>query len=53
MAKTRVRLPRTLWARCPATQVVPNKKALLAKRACRANKGRRPKGVEEDDERLR
>jgi hypothetical protein len=33
------KLPRVRWLRKPATQVVPNKKALQAKRACRKKAG--------------
>ncbi|MDA8335811.1 MAG: hypothetical protein M0Z41_12665 [Peptococcaceae bacterium] len=33
------KLPRALWRRRPATQVVPNKKAAQAKRACRNKAG--------------
>ncbi|MCL6558332.1 MAG: hypothetical protein K6U74_05935 [Firmicutes bacterium] len=32
------KLPRLLWARKPCTQVIPNKKALQSKFACRKSR---------------
>lgn len=51
MGKKWIRMPRLLWSRCPSTQVMPNKKALLSKMACRKKGGKR-KEVFDDDERL-
>lgn len=35
----KIKLTRAAWQRKPQTQVVPNKKALERKRACRRGKG--------------
>jgi len=42
---TRSKLPRVRWLIKPATRVVPNKKALQAKRACRKKAGPYPANI--------